>query len=163
MNLLKEKSINAGSYYCTWCTQDSYAALSRNMELPKVVSDMEKPFILSSINPKTNALSVFVVPRSIGGNVMYTFKADVTIKAKSSEYPIGIFGHYKSLTIEFENNIENKKIYAQDLAADEAEDITEKVAVSGNKITLSGEIIDRIGLTVKEVDTELPGLIVKII
>ncbi len=147
----------------TLMVQDSYAGLARNMELPKVEATPEKPFIFSSINPKTNALSVFTVPRSMGGNPIYTFLADVTLKGKSSEYPIGIFGHYKSLTVEFEDDITGKTVYAQDLAADEAVNITKYVTIDKNRITIPGKIIDKVGLTIKEVDTELPGLIVKIL
>ena len=161
-NLKEEEKTWPFDIWGTMKMQDSYAAMSRNMELPIVKSDSEKPFVFSSINPKTNAFSILTTPRSLGGNVIYTFLADVEAKAKSSEYPIGIFGHYKSLTISFDNNIEGKKVYAQDLATDDAIDITKDVIINKNKITFSGSLIDKIGLTVSEVETELPGMIVKI-
>lgn len=97
------------------------------------------------------------------GSIIHTIRADIEIQAKGSEYPIGIFGHYKSLTVSFENEIQGKQVFAQDLATDECVEITNRVEfIDGNKIKIDGAIIDEIGLSVCECATELPGLVVVI-
>ena len=143
--------------------QDAYAGMSRNMPLAKVEAENEKPYVVCATNPTTNAVSVFASPRTLGGSILYTIRADITMKAKDSKYPIGIFGHYKSLTIDFEDDITGKKVYAQDLATEKCVEITNEIEIINKKsLKISGEIIDRIGLTVQELDIELPGLVVVI-
>ena len=54
------------------------------------------------------------------------------------------------------------EIYAQDLAADKAENISKKVTAKGNSITLPGELINRVGLAAAtEGDLSDPGLVVR--
>ena len=142
--------------------QNCYAAMSRNMPLPIVGKSEcgEKPYVMCAKNPITSAISVFAAPRVIGGSCNITPLSKVRIHAETSEIPIGIFGHFDSLEIEFEDFITGKHVYAQDLAADEAMDITDEVDVKEALLTIKGETIDRIGLSVKQTENELPGLVI---
>lgn len=147
--------------------QDCCLGMSRNMELPLIelpddTSHGEKPYVVSSINPITHALSIYSAPRTIGGSCFYSILADVTVIAENSEYPIGIFGKYHQLKFVFKNdiNIENKRVYAQDMATTEAEDITNEVEICDNVLIIKGDTINRVGLTTKECDSELPGMAV---
>lgn len=144
--------------------QDCYAGMSRNMPLPKIANASydEKPCVVSSVNPYTKALSVFVVPRTIGGSIQNSILADITVEGTDSRYPVGIFGKYKSLTIHFSDSVEKKRICAQDLATECSVDITDLVERKGYTLKIAGEVIERIGLTVKECETEMPGLMVVI-
>jgi hypothetical protein len=55
-------------------------------------------------------------------------------------------------------------VWAQDLLADEAVDITRRVVVRGNSIILEGELIDDIGLACATADDpSLPGLVLKLV
>ncbi|MBQ2967432.1 MAG: hypothetical protein IJE10_04840 [Clostridia bacterium] len=147
-----------------YVAQDCFTAMSRNMPLPEVKAEYnEKPPVVCSIHPLTKALSVYAAPRTTGGSIFYSILADVSVQGGESRYPVGIFGKYKSLTITFTDDITDKKIFAQDLCTIEAQDITEKVAVCGNRLTISGELIETVGLTVRQCKTELPGLIVSIL
>ena len=88
----------------------------------------------------------------------------MTIDGVDPDQPVGIFGLYNSLKIVFTEDISARKVYAQDLLADEAEDCTGAVTIHGNTLILSGDWIDRTGLAARthENDTSEPGLILKL-
>lgn len=137
--------------------QDCYGSMSRNMPLPAVkVSRAQKPFVVCSLNPNTRAVSVYSAPRTIGGSVAKSIPADVTIEGGHAGSAVGIFGKYKNLTIIFDDDMENKKVYAQDLCVDEAVDITDLVSASGRTLTIPGTAIEKTGLQRKEYENELP-------
>jgi len=83
----------------------------------------------------------------------------------SWDAPIGVFGYYKDVTFVYPTKISDKVcIYAQDLAGDVPVDITKEVKIKGNKVTIPGKAIRRIGLmNASEGDCSDPGLVVKII
>ena len=80
------------------------------------------------------------------------------------EQVIGIFGHYNSLTLSFNESTRGIiRIWAQDLLAGEAEDVRKRVEIGESSITIPGALIDRIGTSAgDEGDVSVPGMVIKI-
>jgi hypothetical protein len=91
-------------------------------------------------------------------------RAKVTITVKDVTQPIGIFGHYDSLIIEFPESIRNvQHVWAQDLLAKEATDIFNEVDIKNNTLTIPGELIDKIGTSAGDKgDISVPGLVMQV-
>lgn len=143
------------------------AAMSRNCALPtaKPVNDGgDIPFVCASKYPE-GPLAIATIPRTLNNDhISKPIAADVRIYGVDPAQPVGVFGTYHSLTIVFTEDISGRKLYAQDLLADEAEDHTDSVTINGNTLTLSGEWINTVGLAARthEKDTSEPGLILKL-
>ena len=64
----------------------------------------------------------------------------------------------------FAKFIEDKKIFAQDLASDKAVDITNECVVEKNIVKISGELISKIGKSENcFADKSKPGLVIKLV
>ncbi len=138
------------------------AIISRGMVLPVVSPDINgnAPYVTAAKNPN-GVISVATLGRTLDRKYFIP-KSDISIEAGNSTF-FGIFGEYNTLTLNFDLEITNCRIYAQDLADSEAEDITELVTVSDKKLVIPGELIHRIG-TLKNPagDTSEPGLVLKL-
>lgn len=142
--------------------QDSPSAISRGMNLPKVETDGVLPLVGCSIHPN-GALSVGAFPRTLDGKLNTHYPAHVTLEGANSASPIGVFGYYKSLTVIFKTPPKGR-LWAQDLASDNALDIIDKISLEGNILTLSGELIEKVGLSAaRDPEHETPGLILKFV
>ena len=76
---------------------------------------------------------------------------------------IGVFGEYRSLVIE-STHTAVARMLMQDLADATAYDVTEEIAISGNRLTISGELIHRLGTMVQPAeDTSEPGVVIQLI
>lgn len=150
--IFKETSImHPGITWFDWydgqeVLQAAPARISRNMPLPEVVSQGAVPFVLASRNPN-GAVSVATLGRISTKDGIYFPLANISIEAGNGTNPIGIFGKYKVLTLKFTQDISKLRVFGQDLAGNSATDITKKVSIKGNTITLSGELIEQIGLS----------------
>ena len=138
------------------------ARVSRDMPLPKVGSrDPARPFVLASRYPG-GAVAVTTVGRSLGREYVLQ-EVPVEIEIPALESPVGVFGRYESLTLRYPYALGKVKVLAQDLAACEAEDITARVKVEGNKLTLPGSVIAEVGLSAaSEGDVSDPGLVLSV-
>ena len=136
------------------------ARVARGMNLPTVISEGEKPFVICSRNP-SGAVTVATLPRLAPKGQFFPL-ADVSINIEKYDVPIGILGWYNSLSIEC--NLPDKfKIYAQDLAGDNAINITDLVEMKSNKMILNGKVLETVGFSAKtEGDISEPGLMIKI-
>ena len=142
------------------------AVTARNTALPRVTSKSgEKPFVMASLNPETGAYSIGTLRRNIEPNPMIAVLADVTAYPESIDAPIGVFGIFDTLTLSFKQEIpKGAKIYAQFMLANEAADITERVKISKNTITLDGKDIRHFGKDKLVYNEDLdPSLLIKII
>lgn len=144
-------------------TKTAVSAIARNTELPEVKKeDKEKelPYIIASKNPN-GVYSIATLGRTFGRTYRIP-KRNIVIKTGNSN-TIGVFGEYENLFIQTEfDKIE--KVYAQDIAADYALDITDLVKIENREIVLSGELIHSLGTIVQpKNDTSEPGLVVKIV
>jgi hypothetical protein len=78
--------------------------------------------------------------------------------------PIGLFGVFGDVTIRFRSLPASVRIYAQDLKADKAEDITGRTSIRNSAVTFPGELLRRIGFSAASFgDKSDPGLVIKIV
>ena len=143
--------------------QGAPAVVARGMDLPVVsAGDGNVPFVVASKNPN-GAVSVAALPRTSTGKGIFLPLADVSVNIGQGYGPIGIFGEYRYLTLNLPEPFESKRILAQDLAGNEAVDITGRVLADGSKIILSGSLIKEIGLSAASPDDlSDPGMVIVI-
>jgi hypothetical protein len=151
-----------------WSTNPAPARITRGgLPLPTVtVATGEPPFVIASRNPN-GAITIATLGRTIctspTDRKYWTPLADITLAAGKLTGPIGIFGHYKTLTLTFDAPISGRTILAQDILANQAKDITAQVAIKGNAITLPGSLIKQIGLEkASPGDKSDPGMVISI-
>lgn len=125
-------------------TIEQYApsVISANAPLADIVCEDEyTPFVLNSKNKVTNAYTVAIIPIN-KDNKKYTPLADISVCNADADAPVGIFGKFKTLTIKFNQKIDGRKIYLQNMTDTSAEDITDAVEIGENKITIFGDGIN---------------------
>ncbi len=139
------------------------ARVSRRMPLPTVKSDDEqRPFVLASRYP-SGAVAVAAIGRTLRRRYIEK-EVDVEIEAQDWTAPIGIFGYMKSLRVKFPTSAPKGsfKVYAQDLKADRAVEITDRVTVEAGVLTVPGSVIRAIGLmNSAPADKGAPGLVLQ--
>jgi hypothetical protein len=139
--------------------QGAPARVSRGLPLPEVKSQGEPPYVIAGRFPN-GAVAVAVQGRTAPEKNWTISPTDVTVSAGAARGPIGVFGHYRTLTLRFDVPLENLRILAQDLAGSRAEDITSQVTIAGNDLTLPGKLIEKVGLSAAtKGDTSDPGLV----
>lgn len=140
-------------------TASAPAILARGLPLPRVTCEEgPPPFVVAARYPN-GCVSVATIGRALD-RVYRTPQADIALNGAELNHPIGIFGHFKSLQISFPSGTHPKSVWAQDLASDRAVDVSRQVKVTGNVITLPGDMIDRIGLSAAHPgDVSDPGLV----
>lgn len=139
--------------------QSAPMAISRGMDIPEVIAPNDKPFVVASKNPISGAVSIATIPRTYLGRGLTIPSADITIEVDGINTIIGIFGEYRSLTIDFSESVEGMDVWAQDLSTDEALKITDRIHMDGHHITLDGKTIKEIGtLGATPGDFSYPGL-----
>ena len=142
--------------------QSAPAIMSRNMPLPIVEINGEPPYVVATTYPK-GPVCVATEGRVRPEDNWFHPRAKVTIQIKDVTQPIGIFGHYDELVIEFPETIKPKNVWAQDLLAESATDIRSKVKIDGNTLSISGALIDKIGTSAGDKgDVSVPGLVIKL-
>ncbi len=141
------------------------AAIARGIDLPKVSvkSGDDIPYVTASRNPN-GAISIATYSRTHSNTGYQPVKsANVTLNAGDLTGKIGVFGYYNSLKLTFNQKLSGKKVYAQDLLSNKAQDITSKVQINGNTITIPGSVITQIGLSAAtKGDTSDPGMVLQI-
>jgi len=126
--------------------------VARRAPLPTVAhseNNAYEPYIAASLNPISGAYTVAALPRTIDGVMNCTTpKADVICRALSADKPFAVFGRFASLTLEFDRPIEGMRLFGGDLLLDDHGDITDLdgVRISGNRLTLDGDLLERLGL-----------------
>ena len=141
------------------------ARVARGMQLAEVEFHSAPPYVICCQHPN-GAIAVGTLPRVSSDQKIFYPLADVTIKVEDINQPIGIFGRFKSLTIHFPDTVdlENNRIYGQDLADDSAIDITKMIELKPGQIVISGEVIEKIGLSAAtEGDLSEPGMVLKFV
>ena len=136
------------------------SAISRCMLLPKVKPNQNGliPYVVSSKNPN-GIISIAAMGRTLGREYGIP-KCEIEIDGGDSKI-FGIFGEYEKLIIR--TKFTEGKVFAQDIAANEAMDITEQVEFAENKIIIDGKTIQVIGTLCNEAgDTSEPGMVLKI-
>lgn len=141
------------------------AIISRRMSLPVLDNkEEERPYILAS-RYTNGAVAIAAIGRTLGHEYISS-PASVTATLPDWEHPIGLFGHFKEVTLVLSEPSAGKikKIYAQDLAGETPVDITRKVKIYKDRIVIPGKVITGVGLmSGTEGDLSDPGLVIKII
>lgn len=135
------------------------AAIARNMSLPEVEAQGQKPFVVCSMHPKTKALGVAILPRTMQGQLEVTPKARILVRGGSPDAPIGLFGSFESMTIDFGTSIEGRRVWKQNLLRNEAEDITERMAIRGSCLKIEGRQFE----DTVTADAEVLGTVLRLI
>lgn len=126
--------------------QSAPAILTRNIDLPHVLGGSEKPFVFAARFPN-GAVAIGAQERTQPGRAWYMPVCDVMLQVGDAPGPFGIFGEYRSLTLEFSKPVSGKRVLAQDLASDTARDITRLVTLSGSRVHFDGGLLRRLGLS----------------
>lgn len=143
--------------------QGAPSILARNIELPVVSGNDLKPFVYAARFPN-GAVAIGAQERTQPGKAWYMTHCDVMLRVGDAPGPIGIFGEYKGLTLEFSRTPQGKRVLAQDLAGDEAVDITALIDIAGEKVHFDGDLLRRIGLRDRTPgDLSSPGVVVAFI
>ncbi len=156
---------NADTWYrAVWgkmVYQSAPAILSRNMELPVVEIEGDAPYVMATTYPN-GPVAVATEGRVKPEDQWYHPRAKVTIQVKDLSQPIGIFGHFKELVINFPEPLTGiKAIWAQDLLSEEAADIKDSVTLTGKSLIISGALIDKIGTSENNPkDISVPGMVI---
>lgn len=120
------------------------------------------PFVVAGQNPN-GAKSVAAVPLVTSDRGFHTPRASVTLDARLEfGEPLGVFGEIGELTVTISGS-RPSRVLACDLAGGSPEDITDIVSYGGDRITLPGDALARIGTRQNPTgDTSSPGLFVTI-
>lgn len=141
--------------------QSAPAVSARNMERPEVTAvESEKPFVVSTLHPNGTCL-IATLPRLTPENGLRTPAADVSVPVDCTTHTFGIFGEYSVLRLRCSGQKESIRIFAQDLAADAAEEITGAVSISDGVLTIDGQLLHRIGTSAQD-DLSDPGVVLTI-
>jgi len=139
------------------------ASVSRGLPLPTVTaSGSAKPFVLSALYPN-GAIAIATIGRGIN-HTYITERADVEQQIPDIAHPIGIFGDYHSLQLVLPAGTRTAgyQVWAQDLAGDKPVNITGKITIKDNRITIPGEVIRKVGLSAAtKNDLSDPGMVVE--
>lgn len=116
--------------------QSAPSVVSRDLPCPVVTSkDAILPFVVSCRYPN-GCTAISFLPRMIDGKLLYP-EADAFLR--SSPGTFGIFGRFSSLRIETELPV-NYRVRARDLACNTDTDVTDRVTITENSVTISGEL-----------------------
>ena len=74
--------------------------------------------------------------------------------------PVGLFGRFARMTVEFDRSVEGRRVWAQSLAGDAAEDVTGEVELRGNTLSIAGATAARVA---GAAENELPAIVLKLI
>ncbi|QZT37813.1 hypothetical protein K5X82_02685 [Halosquirtibacter xylanolyticus] len=140
--------------------QSAPSIMTRNIALPEVKANGMVPYVLASKFPN-GTVAIATEGRVHPSHSWMTPRADIILKEAPMSKHIGVFGYFKTLTLEFENKLPvNPTVLGQDLLSKEALDISDKVIVNGRVITIPGDLIDKVG-TMKndKEDISCPGMV----
>lgn len=143
--------------------QGAPAIVARNIDLPIVKAEGDKPFVYAARFPN-GAVAVGAQERTRPGHAWYLRSGAVTVRAGDAPGPFGIFGEYESLTLTFDKAPHGRRVLAQDLAGDEPVDITSLVKFEGDAIHFSGNLLRAVGLRNRTADDlSSPGAVVALV
>jgi hypothetical protein len=139
--------------------QGAPACMSRDIALPRVTSSSEKPFIFASRFPN-GAVAIGAQERTHTGRDWYMPSAEVELQVGDAPGPYGIFGSFTMLTLVFDRPLQGRRMIAQDLAGEEAIDVTNRVRIDGRSLQLTEANLQSFGLrAATQGDLSSPGLV----
>jgi hypothetical protein len=143
--------------------QSAPASIARNLEIPKVGTRGDRPFIFAARFPN-GAVAVGAQERTLTHKAWFMPACEVTLNVNDAPGPFGIFGEFERLTLRFAKRPHGKRCIAQDLAGDDPIDISDQVERDGTCIHLGGDLLRRVGLRNSTPgDLSSPGLVLALI
>lgn len=143
--------------------QGAPACVTRNIGLPLVNAEGEKPFVFATRFPN-GAVAIAAQERTQVEKAWYMPACDVTLSVTDAPGPFGVFGYFDELTLIFAEALKGKGVLAQDLAGDEAHDISNDVEIRGKSLRIAGHVIRRVGLYNAAVnDLSAPGMLITLV
>ena len=139
--------------------QGAPACMSRDIALPRVTASGEKPFIVASRFPN-GAVAIGAQERTRTGRDWYMPSTEVELHVGDAPGPYGIFGSFTMLTLVFDRPLQGRRVIAQDLASEEAIDVTNRVRIDGRSLQLTEANLRSFGLrAATHGDLSSPGLV----
>ena len=90
------------------------------------------------------AYTVASLPRTAENKYKYRVPAKVTVKDAEISAPIGIFGTFEKLNIQFTENLNNIRVFARNMLSEESfSDITNEVSYSRDTLTIDGKLLEK--------------------
>jgi hypothetical protein len=144
-------------------SQSAPAIMARNMPLPKVEIKGEPPYVCTTTYPN-GPTGIATEGRVTPEDRWFHPRAKITVQIKDATQPIGITGYYRELVLEFTGSLTGvTHVWAQDLLANEATDISAKVTINGNTLAIPGKVINTIGTAAgDEGDISAPGMVLQL-
>jgi hypothetical protein len=143
-------------------TQAAPAIVARNLPLPEVLmseSGSMAPYVVASKNPN-GAVCVASLGRVAPVNKIVWPAARVTLNLDQLPAYLGVLGNYEELALRISNPSQPVRVFAQDLAGDEALDVTAQVEWCNGIMRIPGSLIMREGLSAATpLDPSQPGVI----
>jgi hypothetical protein len=159
--LFREGETWATFYYDRLFEQTAPARVARNMNLPEVVptDDGQLPYVVAARHPD-GPVSVATLPRTAPDLGIFHPLAHVILEIPHSDDPLGVFGHYASLTLHMPEPLGGRAVWVQDLAGDSAVDVTAALEIDDLRLVIPGELIELEGTRAATTgDLSAPGLV----
>jgi hypothetical protein len=133
--------------------------MSRDIALPRVTSSGDKPFVFASRFPN-GAVAIGAQERSHTGRAWYMPASEVELHVGDAPGPYGLFGSFTMLTLVFDQSLRGRRVIAQDLASEEAIDVTDRVHMDGRGLQLTEADLRTFGLhAATRADISSPGMV----
>lgn len=143
--------------------QGAPAVIARNIDLPHVNAQGEKPFVFAARFPN-GSVAVGAQERTCVGKAWYMPPCDVELHVGDATGPFGVFGEFNRLTLTFAHSPRGKRVVAQDLAGDMPVDITSQVEFRGAAIHFDKALLREVGLQSRTPgDLSSPGAVIALV
>ena len=146
---------NVGELEGKTVRQSSPQIVARNTSLPEIVrgggayhEKVYEPYVVASKNRDSGVYTIATLTRTVDGVMNCTTPGvDIVAHGLSAEKCFAVFGEYRTLTLEFDRSIEGCRLFGGDILLDDHPELTgaEGVTVEGNRLTLDGKLIERLG------------------
>jgi hypothetical protein len=146
--------------------QRAPAMLARGLQLPRIegqnqIDPKSRPFIVTCRHPN-GTISIGSFGRMDSERGSYHPTVHVIQKIVDPVTTIGIFGHFERITLESSKMQSIQHIWAQDLIAREATEITAKCEIKPNAIQIPGDLIKTLCTVAASLDDiSDPGIVLK--
>ncbi len=136
-------------------TQSAPAVLARGINLPRVAAvESELPFVVASRHPN-GAVAVGCLPRLSPSHRFSTPLAKIALDVDCTDRNIGIFGRFAEISFPVDSGCH--RLFGQDLATDEAVELTSMVKQENGIMTVPGSVTRL--LTIPDPDLSEPGIL----
>lgn len=138
------------------------SVIAVDTELPEVSSmEDDLPYVVSSKNPISGAYAIGFLKRTVNNVENCEFLCDAKIKIDDINAPLGVFGKFASITLEYGKSVEGARVYIQMLDIGDTFDITDCAEVNDRSVKITAEKLKDSNIDKIDV-TDGVGIIVKV-